>query len=79
MRTKPLIRPCAYCWGDADMSWYPEQERAWVTCLNMDCSAYGGEKSTPEEAIKAWNAVTDAVKVRLSPHSEEYIKACKSE
>lgn len=75
-----LIRPCAYCWGD---SAYPQgmgvfDNRGWrVLCGNEECCAEGGFHKSEEEAVRAWNAVTDAVKVRLSPHSEEYVRACR--
>lgn len=76
-----LIRPCAYCWGDrVHLSKSPIHLDWYVFCDEANnCFAVGGHAPTKEEAVRAWNSVTDAVKVRLSPHSEEYVRACRQE
>ena len=74
------IKPCAYCWSDKLVLESLRDGALWyVTCLNDNCCAMGGSFPTKQEAIRKWNEITDCMKCRLSPHSEEYARACKVE
>ena len=75
-----MIKPCAYCWSDKPVLETLRDGTLWyVTCLNDNCCAMGGSFSTKQEAICKWNEITDCMERRLSPHSEEYKRACKDD
>lgn len=72
------LRPCAYCWEHE--VWYnPEEEQIVCEYCNAMSGFVGSTESLRIEknTILRWNEITDLVKVKLSPHSEEYIRACK--
>lgn len=50
---KPVLKPCPFCTGEADMGWNSDASVAFAYCLT--CAAEGPALGSILEAIENWN------------------------
>lgn len=55
MTTKPSVKPCPFCGGEASLCSDPELPTRFVVCRNYGCGVSGPFRDFAETAIKAWN------------------------